>query len=353
MVYYLLFSSLIFASYLRKFGPEIERFLYTFFISTLFIFCAYRYEVGCDWLTYQEIFLYDNAVYFFRAGGTLEWGYNLLMIALKNLGFGFLAFNVCISLIFFAGLNALAQRNINPLFFLALAFPIIIIQLPMSGLRQAAAFGFLCFSFLGFIDRKTFKFLIYIVLAASFHSSAIIFLLMTPFIWLRFSMKNIFFMGILALPVLVLIYNSSYGALAISRYVDGDLSAFGAYFRVAILFLIGLYFIIFMRADWEVNFPRDYQFVLIGAIGMISLFLFILPVSTVIADRVGFYLWIPALVILARIQNIEGRYRQLLVISCFAAFFFMFLFWSTNSYFFDRCYDPYQIKFLRQGNAFY
>ena len=346
MVYYLIFSSLIFASYLRKFGPEIERFLYTFFISVLFIFCAFRYEVGCDWLTYQEIFLYDNAVYFFRAGGTIEFGYNLLMIALKNLGFGFLAFNVAISLIFFAGLNALAQRNINPLFFLALAFPIIIVQLPMSGLRQAAAFGFLCFSFLGFIDRKTFKFLIYIVLAASFHSSAVIFFLLTPFLWLKFSMKNILFMGILSLPILGLIFNSSYGALAISRYVEGDLSAFGAYFRVGILFLIGVYFMLFMQSEWKKTFPRDYQFVLIGAIGMIALFVLILPVSTVIADRVGFYLWIPALLILARIQNIEGRYRQLMVISCFAAFFLMFLFWSTNTYFFSRCYDPYQIKFL-------
>lgn len=345
MVYYLIFSSLIFASYMRKFGPEIERFLYMLFISVLFVFCAYRYEIGCDWLTYREIFSYDEAVYFFRQGGTLEFGYNLLMILLKRLDFGFLAFNVCIALIFFFGLNALAQRSVNPLFFLALAFPIVIIQLPMSGLRQAAAFGFLCFSFLSFIDKKPLKFIIFTIFATSFHASAIIFILLIPFIWIQLTIRNAFVIGILSLPVAAFIFNSSYGAIAMNRYVTGDLSSFGAYFRVGILFFIGVYFVLFMRHKWKLIFPKDYQFALIGAIGMILTFLIILPISTVIADRLGFYLWIPALVILARIQNIPSKFRQLMVIACFISFFLMFLFWSNYSYYFARCYDPYQIKF--------
>ncbi|RPF74851.1 MAG: EpsG family protein [Rickettsiales bacterium TMED289] len=345
MIYYLIFSSLIFATYLRRFGPEIERFIYMFFILVLFIFTAFRFETGCDWANYIAIFSYDDAVYFFRDGGSIEVGYSFLMIVLKKLNFGFLAFNISISLIFFSGLNALAQRNINPLFFLALAFPILIIQLPMSGSRQAAAFGFLCFSSLAFIDKKPLRFLIFTILATSFHSSAILFILLMPFIWMKLTIKNMIGIGVLSLPILSFLYNSSYGDIYTQRYLEGDIASFGAYFRVGIILVIGLYFILFMRQQWEVLFPRDYQFVLLGSIGMIATFLVVLPISTTISDRLGLYLWIPALIILARIQNIPSRFRQLMLVACFASFFLMFSFWSNYSIFFARCYDPYQIKF--------
>ena len=345
MTYYLIFFLLLGASFLRKFGPEIERFLYLFLLFSLFIFCAFRYEIGCDWLTYKEIYNYDNAVYFFRQGGTLEFGYNLSMIGLKALGLGFQAFNILIALIFFTGLNAIAQRNINPIFFLALAFPIVIVNLPMSGLRQAAAFGFLCFASLSFIDKKMFRYILFVTLATSFHSSAIIFLLLSPFLRFELTQKNILLASIFLAPIAGVILTSSYGNIAISRYVDSDLASSGSYFRVGILFLVGSYFLLFLKANWKELFPRDYKFILLSSIAMIGCF-FILLLSTVIADRLGFYLWIPALIILARMQTIPNRYRQLSVASSFIGLLLIFTFWANYSYFFDRCYNPYQMKFL-------
>jgi len=346
MIYYLIFCVLIGASFLRKFGPEIERFMYFFLLFFLFVFCAFRYEIGCDWVTYKEIYAYDSAVYFFRQGGTLEFGYNLTMIGLKALGLGFQSFNIVIALIFFAGLNALAQRNINPIFFLALAFPILIINLPMSGLRQAAAFGFLCFASLSFIDKKMFRYILFVILATSFHSSAIIFLFLSPFLRFELTAKNILLALILVAPISGLILTSSYGGIAISRYVESDLQSAGSYFRLGILFLLGSYFLIFLNSSWKKLFPNDYKFILLSSLAMLGCFLAILPISTVIADRLGYYLWIPALMILGRMQMIPNRYRQISVASSFIGLLLVFSLWANYSYFFDRCYTPYQFKFF-------
>ena len=170
-------------------------------------------------------------------------------------------------------------------------------------------------------------------------------MLLSPFLRFGLTRKNILLASIFLAPIAGFILTSSYGNIAISRYVNSDLASSGSYFRVGILFLVGSYFLLFLKANWKELFPRDYKFILLSSIAMIGCF-FILLFSTVIADRLGFYLWIPALIILARMQTIPKRYRQLSVASSFIGLLLVFTFWANYSYFFDRCYNPYQMKFL-------
>ena len=60
------------------------------------------------------------------------------------------------SAIFFLGVHVLARRQPDPLGFLVLLFPILIINMPMSGIRQGAAIGLLCIAFVAFIDRRPY-----------------------------------------------------------------------------------------------------------------------------------------------------------------------------------------------------
>ena len=101
MVYFASYFLLLFATYIGRYGPEVQKILYYFFLLFLFCLSAFRYEVGCDWKVYNVIFDYDSAVYAFRDGGSLEVGYYLTMIWLKKLGLGFQALNVITSSLFF------------------------------------------------------------------------------------------------------------------------------------------------------------------------------------------------------------------------------------------------------------
>ena len=88
--------------------------------------------------------------------------------------------NVIAGSIFFIGVHSLARRQPDPLAFLVLLFPILIINMPMSGIRQGAAIGLICIAFSAFIDRRPVRFGFWVIIAAGFHSSAIVFLLMLP-----------------------------------------------------------------------------------------------------------------------------------------------------------------------------
>ena len=346
MIYFTTFSFLLFAAYIGRFGPEIQKFLYYFFLIALFLFSGFRYEVGCDWKVYNVIFNLDSAVYAFRDGGSLEIGYYLTMVWLKQLGIGFQALNVITSGIFFLGLHAIAKREKYPLLILAFAFPFLIINLPMSGIRQGAAFGFLSIAFIAFIDKKFLKYIFFTILATSFHSSGILFLALAPIYFFKINLKNLILASIFFIPFLALVYFSSFGLIAQDRYVQGDLSSFGAYFRITVLFLIASYFILFLREKWKLLYPKDYEFILLGSLGIIFIAIFILPISTVIADRLGYYFWFFGLIILARIITVPGKLREVIAVGSALGLFFVFIFWTQNSPIFNSCYMPYNIKFL-------
>lgn len=74
----------------------------------------------------------------------------------------------------------LARRQPDPLGFLVLLFPILIINMPMSGIKQGAAIGLICIAFAAFIDKKLFWFTAWTLLASTIHNSAIVFLLLIP-----------------------------------------------------------------------------------------------------------------------------------------------------------------------------
>ena len=345
MIYFTSFLLLFFAAYIGRFGPEIQKFLYFFFLIALFLFSGFRYEVGCDWKVYNVIFNMDNAVYAFRDGGSLEIGYYLTMIWLKKFGIGFQALNIITSGIFFLGLHAIAKREKHPLLILAFAFPFLIINLPMSAIRQGAAFGFLAIAFLAFFDKKFFKYIFFTLFATSFHSSSILFLAFAPIYFFRVNIKNLILASIIFIPFLFLVYFSSFGLIAQERYVQGDLSSFGAYFRIIVLFFIASYFLFFLREKWKRLYPKDYEFILLGSLGIIFITLFILPISTVIADRLGYYFWFFGLIILARIIALPGTLREVIAVGSALGLFFVFIFWTQNSPIFYECYMPYNIQF--------
>ena len=122
-------------------------------------FSSLRFEVGCDWDTYKVLFdsfsLDDSGSFRFQTAiVTGEFLYVGSIWLIKFLGLPYETLNIITSLIFFSGIHVLAQRQPNPLLFFVLAFPILIINMPMSGIRQAAAIGFLCFGFIAFIEKE-------------------------------------------------------------------------------------------------------------------------------------------------------------------------------------------------------
>ena len=225
---------------------------------------------------------------------------------------------------------------------LVLAFPILVINIPMSAIRQAEAIGIMCFAFAAFVDRKLLRYVALVGLAVLFHRSAMIFLAFAPFIHLQFTKRNVAFSMLLALPGLYLMTQTAAADEAMGRYVGTGVDAAGAAFRLLVLVLSGALYLLKIRPLWKRQFPQDYKLVTIAAWLMVASFgLFF--VSSVIGDRFGYYLIPLQLVIFVRIPYLQGlRNRQLWTFAPYALLTTVFFVWTQLSWHFQQCYVPYQ-----------
>ena len=116
----------------------------------------------------------------------------------------------------------------------------------------------------------------------------------------------------------------------------------GAIFRVGVLGLSGMHFFLFLRKKWLQTWSQDYALASIGAIAMALAFLLI-PVSTVIGDRLGYYLIPIQAMIFARIPVLPLQTNtQLHAALPYLGLALVFAVWSQLSCQFKQCYIPYQ-----------
>lgn len=311
-------------------------------LFSMFIFSGYRYWVGCDWFGYLNQYSiqwnegYDDAII---RRDPAHW---LLMEFLQQNGFGFFELNLVTTFLFLFGLQAFARRQVDPLGFLVLAFPILIINMPMSAIRQAVAIGFLCLALTAFIDRRAMRFMAFLSLGGLFHSSAFLFFVFVPFIHGAYSNRNILMAMALIAPGLFFLASTDSAEVATGRYIAGDIDAAGAMFRASLLIITGLIFLLVLRKPWKKIFPQDYKLASISAAMMMTLVPLIL-ISSVIADRIGYYLIPAQLMIFTRmpylVQKTSKGFFQMLP---YAMLTLTFVVWTQKSAHFDKCYLPYE-----------
>ncbi|WP_066560189.1 EpsG family protein [Croceicoccus bisphenolivorans] len=336
MIYVLVFAALILVSVAGK------RWLYWPVLVGLFLFAAFRFEVGCDWTGYLNQF-YVHGVSDF--GDALEGNDPLwvsLFIAQADLGLAYPWINVVSALVFFGGIHLVARRQPDPLAYLILLFPVLIINMPMSGIRQAMAIGIMCGAYVAFIDRRTVRFVIIVLLASSIHSSAIVFLLLAPLVSGDITQRRVITTALLAVPGLAIVWMAGNAETATTRYVDTDIDAAGALFRVGLVALTGIAFLLFLRQRWQTLPDDSYRLVLLGSQMMLAL-LAMLPLSSVIADRLSYYLVPIQTMILAGLPFLPFHsHRRTIAAAPYVALFVMLIVWTALSRHFNDCYLPYQ-----------
>ena len=341
-MYLTILSSFFILRYAAGNRGSLIRPAYWLAFFSLFLFSAYRFEVGCDWTGYLNQYYVYGSIPFVALAEQLEPLWVSLFTLQTWLGLDYPWINVFSSLIFFAGAHVMARRQPNPLAYLVLLFPVLIINMPMSGIRQGAAIGVMSIAFTAFADRELVRFVILTFVAAAFHSSALVFLLLAPLVTGKYSRGRLLFAAILALPGALLIADSEAVGTASYRYIDTGLDAAGALFRIGVLGLSALYFLWFLRRKWRRLFPADFKLAMIGSLMMLGIFA-LLPVSSVIADRLAYYLIPVQALIFARIPYFHWRSaRTLHVVFPYALLLLMFTVWTYLSHHFQRCYVPYK-----------
>ena len=343
MIYIAVFNGLLLTRYALMRAISMRGQLYLPLLIALFLFSAFRFEVGCDWsgylnqyrvytqLSWNSIITENREVLWLTLFQLQDW---------LNLPYPWI--NIFSSLIFFYGAHTLARRQPDPLAFIIFLFPILIINMPMSAIRQGTSIGIMCIAFAAFIDRSLMRYVALTLVASAFHSAALIFLLLAPLVHGQYTRLRLLSSVLLAIPGAVLLRSGEAADVAASRYIDTGRDAAGAIFRVGFIGLSGLYFIYFLRRKWRTTYPDDFKLVMVGALIMTAA-LALVPVSTVIADRLAYYLIPIQAIMFARIPFLPFRSEHNLHVALpYLGLLAVFLVWASLSSHFQQCYIPYQ-----------
>ena len=337
----LFFSMLLFRLSLES-QERLKKISYNAVLGFLFLFSGFRFQVGCDWSNY--LLQYEG--YRFTQWESIlptftEPFYIAILRLIYFLDLPFMWLNATFAGIFFYGVNKLALRQNDPLAFLILLFPILILNMPMSGIRQGAAIGMMCIAFVAFMDKNFWRYLLFTSLAVGFHVSALVFFALLPFVRSQFSNKRLLLAILLSLPAAYIIYLSSISDILTIRYLDPEYEAAGAIYRLGSLLITALIFFIFFQRKWKTLFPQEYGILVLGFLIVIVCF-FIFPFSSTIADRFGYYFIPIQAMFFARIPYIPNlKFKLLWTIFPYALISIVFIGWISLSVLYGICYDPY------------
>jgi len=318
-----------------------RRNIYYLLLALLFFLTAFRFEVGCDYYSYQRLQRVFGAADFSEAIFQPEPGFHLMTVILNKVGLEFPWINVFAAMAFYAGIHAIARRQPDPLGYLSLSFPILILQIGMAALRQSMALGFVCFAFNAFVDKNRIKFILWVLVASAFHSSAIALILLTPFMFKSKYKDQIIISIIAAAPVLIYLLSSDVADSYVKTYVNTGVDAAGGSSRALLLAITGVVFMVVLSESWKKLSQSDYDLVSLSA-PMLILMLPLALYSSVLGDRFGYYL-VPVELIIQTKGYLIIRHHSA-ALAFIVPYFIVgtaLLIQTQYSWIFDSCYVPY------------
>jgi hypothetical protein len=303
-------------------------------------FMGFRYETGCDYYGYLNRWInfspWTSPAQLLE--GT-ELGFEFLTLLVKSFGLDYTWLNVAVSAILvFCYLRFASFHAFSPLI-LALLFPIIIIQLGMSGIRQALAGGFLMLAFNSFVRKEKLWTAIWILVGSQFHVSVIIFL---PIAYLAGRTVDsirlttaLIFLG----PIASLLLANRLDTYS-DRYGDGEITSGGATIRYLLIFLPIPFFIAYKNKIRQ-EFSNVYPLLKLSVIIIISLSP-LLVLSSIALHRLNYYIFPLSILLCVYVGSIilrkpyQGHWLVIGVYGLYSATWFLF---SKHA---RLCYLPYQ-----------
>lgn len=256
------------------------------------LFIGLRDGVGGDWGNYLP---YLDRVAALDLSGVLEQtepGYALLNWLANEWGGGVFLVNTVCGLIFSIGLLRFCQAQPRPWLALTLAFPYLVVVVAMGYSRQGVAIGLEMLALLALERDRLLRFLGWIALAALFHRTVLV-LLLLPASTLSGSLR---FSQLIRLGLLAGAGYGLYSAILapdldyyIQGYLEAEYQSQGALIRVALCLLPALLFLPNRRRfQLSPDVQRIWSLLAVMAIAA-AIGLFTVASSTAV-DRLALYL---------------------------------------------------------------
>lgn len=314
-------------------------------------FVGLRYQIGLDWLFYQDLF----------EGGTftiaIEPGYYFLSYISSSI-LGYWCYQALITVFFVLCLTAFFRKlTVNYLFCIGLFFLYQFIFVT-EALRQIISLAIVLIAFIKYLEGKTVLFYLLVITAVLFHVSAIITFAILPFVYRR----NAQLLKILALLGVVLSLINIYPIefflkfitmLPAGGYIEkvmwysqddyaGSIITFSLVFKILIILMFDFRFKSITSNESHAIDSRSYKVIYASLYLMLFIDVYLGRFGT-ISTRLDVY-FIPFF--LVAITYLIKEFRQgisrVLSLAFVMTYFAINYFSIMDGYYFEHFYSPYQ-----------
>jgi hypothetical protein len=268
-----------------------------------------RHEVGGDWLVYAANLteIYEQNLSLYEIVASRDPAFAFLGWISETLGEDYFV-NVVSACIFTFGLLQFCRAQPQPWLAMTIAIPYLVIVVAMGYTRQGVAIGLALLGILALQRQQLSKFLVWIVIAATFHRTAVILIALALFSSRKSRLIALLGAGVVGAVAFVLLLQEAVDHFLIN-YVGAEMESTGAAIRVVMNALPAVLFLLFRK---RFSLPADqlqfWTWMAVSAIVFIPL-LIASPSSTAV-DRVALY-WIPIQIfVLSRLPGTLSTNRR-------------------------------------------
>ena len=303
MVYYSIILILTLFSIYLQFNPKKSKIKVLSIFSFLLILAlgGLRYRVGADWYSYENLFRSVKNIYDLFSARE-EKLFMLFLYCNKIIvnSYSFFVFSL-FAVSFYLKFKVITKYSPDIFLSLIIYFYTLFLIYDVNGIRQGMAMAIVLFSISSILDKKLVLFIVLIITATLFHTSAILFL---PFYWLskiNISKKALFIVVgvslIISIPIRNIIEHSNIvqSLLALetlshySTYLSNETSGRDiSIFSVAVFQRVFIFSLIFIYYD-RIQINDDLKRLLFNGYAIAILIFIFLSFSAEFAARLSFY----------------------------------------------------------------
>lgn len=310
--------------------------VWALFIFFFTLVIGLRVEVGGDWgsyIGYVESIRYYSFLEVFTLG---DPGYQMVNWLSAKVGVHIWGVNLFCGLVFSLGLAIFSRSLPRPWLAMTVAVPYLITVVGMGYTRQGVALGFAMLGFVALGRRRTFWFVFWVLLGATFHKSAVLLLPIAALANTRNRYITAAWVGVATVIAYFVLLQDDVDALY-QNYVVAEYQSQGALIRTAMNAVPALLLLV-----WYRRFPlAQGEGPLWRWFAIISLALVVVllgtPASTAV-DRVALYMLPLQLVVFSYFPEVWSRRPEtravlvLAVVAYYALVHFVWLNFASHAF---------------------
>jgi hypothetical protein len=302
-------------------------------VAALTLLIGYRVAVGADWISYLQSLERAAGAPLADALAEGDPGYQLVNWIAAAMGWGIFAVNLVGGLLFSIGLAVFCRSLPRPWLALAVAVPYLVIVVAMGYSRQGIALGLAMIGLVALGREQAIRFTLWVVLAATFHKSAVLLLPIAALTARRNRYWSTAWVAVAALTAYYLLLEASVDTLY-QNYVEAQYESQGAFVRLAMNAMPAT-ILILLHPRLRFTERSRRLWLWFAAISLALLAILLGTAATTAVDRIALYVLPLQLVVFSHLPDAFDRTQrgpvQAAVLVYYAVVLFVWLNFATHA----------------------